>query len=95
MSPYYSLCAEEKTWEARFEHLLDLLQWPVYEGQDYVPDVAMRKMQKGRRKKKHFRNEMNDMEKGYDNDMYGSGDFNQKKNKVHCYVRHGESHTMN
>jgi hypothetical protein len=44
MSPYYSLSAEEKIWEARFEPLLDPSQWPVYEGQDYVPDVAMRKM---------------------------------------------------
>jgi hypothetical protein len=45
-------------------------------GQDYVPDVAMQKMRKGRRKKKRFRNEIDDMEKGYGNDMYGSGDFN-------------------
>jgi hypothetical protein len=59
-------------------------------GQDYDPDVAMRKMWKGRRKKKHFRNEMDDMEKGYSNDMYGSGDFDQMKNKVHCFVCHGE-----
>jgi hypothetical protein len=29
----------------------------------------------GGRKKKCFRNEMGDMKKGYDNDMYGSGDF--------------------
>jgi hypothetical protein len=35
------------------------------------------------------------MEKGYDNDMYDSGDFNQIKNKVHCFVCHGEGHTMN
>jgi hypothetical protein len=41
-------------------------------GQDYVPDVAMRKMRKGRWKKKRFCNEMDDMEKGYSNDMYGS-----------------------
>jgi hypothetical protein len=64
-------------------------------GQDYVPNVAMRKMQKGRRKKKCFHNEMDDMEKGYDNDMCGSGDFDQMKNKVHCSVCHGEGHTMN
>jgi ribonuclease PH len=64
-------------------------------GQDYVPDVAMQKMRKGRRKKKRFRNEMDDMEKGYGNNMYGSGDFNQMKNKVHCSVYHGEGHTMN
>jgi hypothetical protein len=41
MSPYYSLSAEENTWMARFERLLDPSQWPVYGGQDYVPDVAM------------------------------------------------------
>jgi hypothetical protein len=67
----------------------------VYGGQDYVPDVAMRKMWKGRRKKKRFHNEMDDMEKGYGNDMYDSGDFDQMKNKVHCSVCHGEGHTMN
>jgi hypothetical protein len=64
-------------------------------GQEYVPDVAMRKMRKGRRKKKRFRNEMDHMEKGYDNDMYGSGDFDQMKNKVHCSVCHDGGHTMN
>jgi hypothetical protein len=53
----------------------------VYDGLDYVPDVAMRKIQNGRQKKKHFRNEMDDMEKGYGNDMYGSGDFDQIKIK--------------
>jgi hypothetical protein len=55
----------------------------------------MRKMWKGRRKKKHFRNEMYDMQKGYSNDMYGSSDFDQMKNKAHCSVCHGEGHTMN
>jgi hypothetical protein len=64
-------------------------------GQDYVPDMAMRKMRKGRRKNKHFCNEMDDMEKGYGNDMYGSSDFDQMKNKVHCSICHGEGHTMN
>jgi hypothetical protein len=69
MSPYYSLSAEEKTWEPRFEPLLDLSQWPLYNGLDYVPDVVTQKMQKGRQKKKHFHNEMDDMEKDYGNDM--------------------------
>jgi hypothetical protein len=64
----------------------------VYEGQDYVSDMAMRK---GRWKKKCFHNKMDNMEKGYDNDMYGPGDFNQMKNKVHCSVCHSEGHTMN
>jgi hypothetical protein len=95
MSSYYSLSAEEKTWMARFEPLLDPSQWPVYGGQDYIPDVAIRKMRKGRRKKKRFRNEMDNMEKGYGNDMHGSGGFDQMKNKVHYFVCHGECHTMN
>jgi ribonuclease PH len=51
-------------------------------------------MRKGRRRKKHFYNEMDDMEKGYNNDMYGSSDFDQIKNKVHCSVCHDEGHTM-
>jgi hypothetical protein len=84
-----------KTWEPRFEPLLDLSQWPVYDGLDYVSDVIMQKMQKGRQKKKPFYNLMDDMEKDYSNDMYGSGDFNQIKNKVHCSVCHDEGHIMN
>jgi hypothetical protein len=40
----------------------------------YVPDVTMQMIQKGRCKKR-FRNEMDDIEKGYRNDMYDSGDF--------------------
>jgi hypothetical protein len=67
----------------------------VYERQDYIPNMAMRKMQKGRQKMKHFHNEMDDMEKGYGNDMYGSDDFDQMKNKVHYSVCHGEGYTMN
>jgi hypothetical protein len=35
------------------------------------------------------------MEKGYGNDMYGSGDFDQMKNKVHCSIYHSEGCTMN
>jgi hypothetical protein len=61
----------------------------------YVPDVIMRKIWKGRCKKKQFHNEMDDMEKGYGNDMYDSGDFDQIKNKVRCSVYHNECHTMN
>jgi hypothetical protein len=37
MSPYYSLSAEEKTWMARFEPLLDPLQWLVYGGARLCP----------------------------------------------------------
>jgi hypothetical protein len=38
-------------------------------------------MRKGRQKKKRFCNKMDDMEKGYNNDMYGSSDFDQIKKK--------------
>jgi hypothetical protein len=62
---------------------------------DYVLDMAMRKIQKGRQKKKRFCNKMDDIEKGYGNDMYDYGDFDQIKNKVHYFVCHGEGHTMN
>jgi hypothetical protein len=95
MSSYYSLSAEFKIWKLRFEPLLDPSQWLLYDGLDYVSDVAMRKIQKGRWKKKRFHNEMNNMEKCYDNDMYDFGDFDQMKNKVHYSVYHGEGHTMN
>jgi hypothetical protein len=61
----------------------------------YVPDMIMRKIRKGRHKKKWFHNEMDDMEKSYGNDMYGSGDFNQIKNKVRCSICHNECHNMN
>jgi hypothetical protein len=35
------------------------------------------------------------MEKGYGNDMYDSGDFDQIKNKLRCFVCHTEGHNMN
>jgi hypothetical protein len=50
---------------------------------------------RGDKKKKCFCNEMDDMEKGYDNDMYGSDDFDQIKSKIHCSVYHGEGHNIN
>jgi hypothetical protein len=95
MSPYYSMSAELKTWERRFEPLLDALQWPEYDGMGYVPNMTLQKIRNGRRKKKRFCNEMDNMEKGYKNDMYGSGDFDQIKNKVWCFICHSQGHTMN
>jgi hypothetical protein len=94
MSPYYSIPIELKTCEPIFDPLLDSSQCPVYDGMNYVPNVAMQKMQNGRQKKKHFHNEMDDMKKGYDNDMYDLGDFDQK-NKVHYFGYHGEGNNMN
>jgi hypothetical protein len=95
MSPYYSIFAELKTWEPRFEPLLDPSQWPMYDGMDYVLNMAMRKIQKGRCKKTWLHNEMDDMEKSYETAMYGSGDFDQIKKKVHCFLYHSERHCNN
>jgi hypothetical protein len=58
MIPYSSLSVEEKTWETRFESLLDLSQWLLYDNLGYVLDMATRMLRKGRQKKKCFRNEM-------------------------------------
>jgi hypothetical protein len=44
MSPYYSLSAKLKTWEPKFEPLLDPSLWPEYDGMDYVPDVIIQKI---------------------------------------------------
>jgi hypothetical protein len=79
MSPYYSIFAKLKPWEPRFEPLFDPSQWPVYDGMDYVPNMTMQKIWKGRQKKMHFCNEMDDMKKSYINDMYDSDDFEQIK----------------
>jgi hypothetical protein len=65
ISPYYSLAVELKTWELRFEPLLNPPQCSEYDGMYYVPDVIMQKIRKGRHKNKRFRNEMDDMEKSY------------------------------
>jgi hypothetical protein len=40
---------------------------------------GLAKNRKRRHKKKRFRNEMDDMEKGYGNDMYDLSDFDQIK----------------
>jgi hypothetical protein len=61
----------------------------------YVPDVSLRKIRKGRRKKRRLRNEMDDMEKGYGQDMYGFGDFDQDRRKDCCSVCHVEGHKKN
>jgi hypothetical protein len=41
MSPYFSISNELKTWEPRFEPLVDPSQWLKYDGMDYVLDVTM------------------------------------------------------
>jgi hypothetical protein len=95
MSPYYSLSTELKTSKSRFEPLLNPSQWPEYDGMYYVSDVIMRNIRKERYKNKRFCNKMDDIEKGYKNDMYDLGDFDQIKNKVRCSVCHTEGHNIN
>jgi hypothetical protein len=38
--------------------------------------------------------DLDDMEKGYNNDMHDFDDFDQVKNEVHCSICHGECYTM-
>ena len=68
-----------------FEPYLDPTQWPPYNGCDYVPHPDLMKVGKGRRKKKQLKGDM-DATRGYDEDMYGGGDFNETRGRNLCSV---------
>ena len=93
MSPLYSKGIVLKTWESRFEPILDPSHWPEYNGLEYIPNRSKLKDKVGRRKKKWLRNEM-DQISGYGDDIYGYGDFNQDSSKVRCSICHKEGHRM-
>ena len=93
MSPLYSKSIVLKTWESRFEPILDPSHWPEYNGREYIPDRSKLKDKVGMRKKKWLRNEM-DQISGYGDDIYGYGDFNQDSSKVQCSICHKEGHRM-
>ena len=86
MSLLYSKNTILKTWESRFEPILDPAHWPEYNGAEYIPDCRLLKDKVGRRKKKWLRNEM-DQISGYGDDIYGYGDFNQESSKVQCSIK--------
>ena len=70
ISPLYLCSNTVSIWERSFEPYLDPTQWPPYHGYDYVPHPDLRKVGKGRRKKKQLKGDMDAM-KGYGEDMYG------------------------
>ena len=76
MSPLYLHSNTVSIWEMSFEPYLDPTQWPSYNGYDYVPHPDLRKVGKGRRKKKRLKGDMDAM-RGYGEDMYEGGYFNK------------------
>ena len=72
-------------WEKSFEPYLDPSQWPPYNGHNYLPNPKMMKVGKGRRKTKRLRGDMDAM-RGYGDDMYGGGDFNETRGTNICSV---------
>ena len=85
MSPLYLHSNTVSIWERSFEPYLDPTQWPPYHGYDYVPHLDLMKVGKGRRKKKRLKGDMDAM-RGYDEDMYGGGDFNETHGRNLCSV---------
>jgi hypothetical protein len=81
MSPLYLCLNTIRVWEKSFEPYLDPSQWSSYHGPDYAPNPALQKLGKGRRKKKRLKGDM-DAIKGYDDDMYGGGDFNETRGRI-------------
>ena len=68
-----------------FESYLDPTQCPSYNGCDYVPHLDLMKVGKGRKKKKRLKGDMDAM-RGYSEDMYGGGDFNETHGRNLCPV---------
>ena len=85
MSPLYLRSNTDSIWEMSFEPYLDPTQWPPYNGYDYVPHPDLMKVGKGRRKKKRLKGDM-DVMRGYDEDMYGGGEFNETRGRNLCSV---------
>lgn len=80
-----------RIWESEFEPYLDPTQWPPYNGDDYVPDPNLMKRGKGRRKKKRLKGDMDAM-RGYGDDKYGGGDFNEERRPNLCSECHEPGH---
>ena len=85
MSPLYLCSNTVRIWEMSFEPYLDPTQWPPYNGYDYVPHPDLIKVGKGRRKKKQLKGDMDAM-RGYGEDMYSGGDFNETRGRNLCSV---------
>lgn len=85
MTPLYSKAVTLRIWESRFEPYLDPSQWPEYKGPVFVLDNALKKTEKGRRKNKRLKNDMDDA-------VYATGDFDQPAIQNRCSVRHELGH---
>jgi hypothetical protein len=70
MSPLYLRVNTLSIWQKSFEPYLDPTQWPTYHGPDYVPNPDLKKVGRGRRKKKQLKGDMDAM-RGYGANMYG------------------------
>ena len=57
----YTLERTRLTWAPRFNPFLDASQWLEYDGPDIVPDHALMVPMRGRRRKKRFRSDMDDL----------------------------------
>lgn len=91
MSALYLRANTVSIWQASFVPYLDPTQWPDYTGPDYLPHPGLMKVGKGRRKKKRLKGDMDGM-KGYGEDKYGGGDFNETPGTNHCSVCHQPGH---
>jgi hypothetical protein len=91
MSPLYLRANTLKVWEKSFEPYLDESQWPPYYGEDYAPYPDLKKVGKGRRKKKRLKGDMDSM-KGYGADMYGGGDFDEERAQNLCSICKNPGH---
>ena len=63
------------TWAPRFHPFLDQSQWPEYDGPHIVPDPELMVPTKGRRRKKRFRGDMDDLAGYTGMKQFGSGHF--------------------
>jgi hypothetical protein len=91
MSPLYFRANTLKVWEKSFEPYLDESQWPPYYGEDYASYPDLKKVGKGRRKKKRLKGDMDNM-KGYGADMYGGGDFDKERAQNLCSICKNPGH---
>ena len=72
------------TWAPRFNPFLDASQWPEYVGPDIVPDPALMVPMRGRRRKKRFRSDMDDLTGYTGMKQFGSGHFMEPPENNNC-----------
>jgi hypothetical protein len=81
MSPLFFREHIIKISESSFEPYLDPSQWPEYDGPEYVPLPSLKKMKKGRRKKKHLKGDMDTCQGRFAAD-YDLSDFEADADKM-------------